>query len=104
MVTAPPRRGRLAALVSPTLLALVFSLLMVLCQRQNMQMDPYVIHPLLAGRLGETFGAIALFCGFAAGFLSLWLILRGKGVEHALAVVINGFAGLFALMNFCMVA
>lgn len=98
------RRGRFALLVSPTMLALSLLLLMVLCERQNRQMDPYVIHPLRAERLAEVFKAVAQGSALLAGCVALGLMVWGKTGADLLAATIDGFVGLFGLLSLFFVS
>jgi hypothetical protein len=101
----PNPRGRFTLLVSPTLCALLFLLLMVLCERQDRQMDVRVIHPSLAARLGEVFGAAAQTCSFIAGAVALGLALfRFRSVEDGIAAYINTFTFMLGLASWVMVA
>ncbi|HEX5138487.1 MAG TPA: hypothetical protein VFY93_16055 [Planctomycetota bacterium] len=69
--------GRFTLAVSPTLFVLVFGLLDVLCQRQERRMDPRVVSPALATRLGAVFGTAVDVCAVLAGMMALWLPIRG---------------------------
>jgi hypothetical protein len=104
-----PRRlnptGRFTLLVSPTLCALLFLLLMALCERQDCQMDVRVIHPALATRLSEVFGAAAQTSSFIAGAVALGLaIFRFRSVEDGIAAYINTFTFILGLAVWVMVA
>jgi hypothetical protein len=104
-----PRRsnptGRFTLLVSPTLFALLFSLAMALCKRQDRQMDVRVIHPALATRLSKVFGAAAQTSSFTAGAVALGLaLLRFRSVEDGIAAYINTFTFMLGLAFRVMVA
>lgn len=82
--------GRFTLAVSPTLFSLLFGLLKVLCHRQELQMDPRLVHPALAMRLEAVFGTAVDVCAVLAGAVAFWLAIRRfRYLGDGLAACVN---------------